>query len=157
MQEILDSMQQKITALQTSVNTVRQITVNPIIPLSLFVNGSEGLDALFIPAGKITQVIVQLFDSKEGTLFIDIIIGDRTITEKFPLKLAQLVRNVSIDIPAWATVRAKMECADEGAHIVIGIIFNPLGTYVAKETIELIPEDTPITIEPVTIDSLSKV
>lgn len=155
MQEILDNMQKKITALQTASNTVRQVTVNPVIPLSLFVPNPDVMDAIFIPAGKITQVIVQLFDSKEGVLFVDIILGDRTITERFPVKIAQIVRNISIDIPAWATIRAKLECVDPLSHIVIGIIFNPIGTYVAKETIELISEEV-VTIEPITIEVLKK-
>lgn len=136
MQEILDGLQKKINEIQTKVNTVRQITVSPVIPLSLFLNGPSVEDALFIPQGSVTQIVVQLFDAAEATLAINIVLGERVISEKYTIKKTLLAQEFYIDIPSWAIIRAKMDCSELSARMVIGIIFKPKDTHVAKAIVD---------------------
>ena len=136
MDEILKSMQDKITALQSQTVVPRKIVVSPMIPISLFVNGPGQEDAFYLPTGKVTQIALTLIGPKDAILYLNVVQTGSNITEEIPLKLGQVILNRELEIKEWSIVRAKLGTEDLTAKLIIGFNFQPTASYVAEKGVD---------------------
>lgn len=136
MEEILKSMQDKITALQTQAITPRKVVVSPIIPISLFINGPGQEDAFYLPTGKVTQIALTLIGPKDAILYLNVVQTGSNVTEEIPLKLGQVILNRELEIKEWSIVRAKLGTEDLAAKLIIGFNFQPTASYVAEKGVD---------------------
>lgn len=136
MEEILRSMQDKITILQTQTSMPRKIVVSPNIPISLFVNGPGQEDAFYLPTGKVTQIALTLIGPKEAILYLNVVQSGSNVTEEIKLKLGQVIINRNLEIKEWSIVRAKLGTEDLTAKLIIGFNFQPSASYVAEKGVD---------------------
>lgn len=136
MEEILKSMQDKITALQIQAITPRKVVVSPIIPISLFINGPGQEDAFYLPTGKVTQIALTLIGPKDATLYLNVVQIGSNVTEEIALKLGQVILNRELEIKEWSIVRAKLGTEDLSAKLIIGFNFQPTASYVAEKGVD---------------------
>lgn len=143
MEEIIKNLQAQVTQLQTACNTVRKVVVSPNIPISLFINGPAGEDALYLPKGRISQIAVTLIGPKDVVLHLQVVQPGSNVTEEFNLNLGQRLITRIIDIADWSVVRAKISTEDLTARVVIGFNFQPASSYVAEKGLtdaRIVPE-----------------
>lgn len=136
MEEILKSMQDKITALQTQAVCPRKVVVSPNIPISLFINGPGQEDAFYLPAGKVTQIALTLIGPKDAILYLNVVQTGSNITEEIALKLGQVILTRELEIKEWSIVRAKLGTEDLSAKLIIGFNFQPVASYVAEKGVD---------------------
>jgi hypothetical protein len=133
MEEILRGMQDKITELQTKCNTVRKVTVSPVIPFSLFICGPAGEDAAYLPPGRVTQIAINLIGPKDATLALSFITPESTLVEELTLKAGAKLLMRNMEVKEWTVVRAKLGTDDLTARLIIGFNFHPTATYVSSK------------------------
>lgn len=136
MEELLKNLQDRVTELQTKCNKVQRIIISPIIPFSLFINGPAGEDSAYIPAGKVTQLIVNLIGPKDAILYLNFVTANSTNTEEIELKLGTKLITRTIDITDWTIVRAKIGTEDLTARITLGFNFQPSATFIVSKGVE---------------------
>ena len=133
MEERLKSLEDKINALQTRTNTPKKVVIGSNIPISLFISGPAGEDALYLPKGRVSQIALTLIGPKDAVLFLNVVQSGSNITEEIAVKLGQVVLTREIDIADWSTIRVKMGTEDLTARLIIGFNFQPsLSCVVAK-------------------------
>ena len=125
MEERLKSMEQKITEVMTLANTPKKVVIGSNIPISLFINGPAGEDALYLPKGKVSQIALTLIGPKDAHLFLNVVQAGSNVTEDILVKLGQVVLTREIDIADWSTIRVKMVTDDLTARLIIGFNFQP--------------------------------
>lgn len=137
MEERLRGIETKLTELQTLANTPKKVVIGSNIPISLFINGPAGEDALYLPKGKVSQIALTLIGPKDAVLFLNVVQAGSNVTEEIVVRLGQVVLTREIDIADWSTIRVRMGTDDLTARLIIGFNFQPNHSCVVAKGIDV--------------------